>query len=148
MNIRSLSQKDLPTLLKLYEHLHLSDAALPPQNEINAIWAEIMSNERFKYFGGFVDGELVASCTISIIPNLTRGCKPYSVIENVVTHSAYRKRGYGTLILRSALAYSWAVSCYKTMLLTGRKDEETLRFYQSVGFDSNDKQAFVAKPEV
>jgi hypothetical protein len=32
------------------------------------------------------------------------------------------------------------------MLLTGRKDEATLRFYRQAGFDQHDKQAFVAKP--
>ena len=32
------------------------------------------------------------------------------------------------------------------MLMTGRKDEATLRFYQSAGFDPKGKQAFVAKP--
>jgi hypothetical protein len=31
------------------------------------------------------------------------------------------------------------------MLLTGRKDEATLRFYEQAGFDQHDKQAFVAK---
>lgn len=32
------------------------------------------------------------------------------------------------------------------MLATGTKKEEKLRFYESVGFDRHDKQAFVAKP--
>jgi len=32
------------------------------------------------------------------------------------------------------------------MLLTGRKNEETYRFYKSVGFDRHAKQAFLAKP--
>ena len=31
------------------------------------------------------------------------------------------------------------------MLLTGRKDEATFQFYESAGFNRNDKQAFVAK---
>jgi hypothetical protein len=32
------------------------------------------------------------------------------------------------------------------MLLSGRKDEATLRFYEAAGFDRNEKQAFIAKP--
>jgi hypothetical protein len=32
------------------------------------------------------------------------------------------------------------------MLLTGRKDEGTRRFYEQAGFDPHDKQAFVARP--
>jgi GNAT superfamily N-acetyltransferase len=148
MEIRSLSQDELPALLALYEHLHDSDSPLPAQAEIAAVWSEIVSNNRIRYLGGFTNGLLVSSCTISVIPNLTRGCRPYGVIENVVTHSAHRKQGYGTAVLRHALAYAWSVDCYKVMLLTGRKDESTLRFYQSAGFDPHGKQAFVAKPAV
>lgn len=133
-------------LLMLYVHLHSSDDPLPLPSEIEIVWSEIMSNERFQYFGGFLDGELVSSCTLSIIPNLTRGCRPYGLIENVVTHPTHRKQGYGTALLRAALSYAWTAGCYKVMLLTGRKDEATLRFYQSAGFDPNDKQAFIAKP--
>jgi hypothetical protein len=32
------------------------------------------------------------------------------------------------------------------MLLTGRKNEGTYQFYESVGFDRHAKQAFLAKP--
>lgn len=146
MDIRPLTNDDLPALLKLYGHLHSSDDPLPSQSEIHAVWAEIMSSDRFRYFGNFVGDTLVSSCTISIIPNLTRGCRPYGVIENVVTHADHRKRGYGTDILRFVLSHAWSVGCYKVMLLTGRKDETTLRFYQSAGFDPDEKHAFIAKP--
>jgi len=99
-----------------------------------------------RYYGGFVDGSLVSSCTLTIIPNLTRGCRPYGVIENVVTHVAHRRRGYAKAVLLEALGDAWAANCYKVMLLTGRKDEATFRFYESVGFDRNGKQAFIARP--
>jgi hypothetical protein len=32
------------------------------------------------------------------------------------------------------------------MLLTGRLDLETFKFYESVGFKRHTKQAFIAKP--
>jgi len=49
-------------------------------------------------------------------------------------------------VLAHALDDAWRQNCYKVMLLTGRKDEATLRFYEHAGFDPHDKQAFVAKP--
>ncbi|MCX7172032.1 MAG: GNAT family N-acetyltransferase [Proteobacteria bacterium] len=146
MDIRQLEKDDLRALLDLYKHLHSSDDPLPSQSKIETVWAEIVSSEKLRYFGGFIGSELISSCTISVIPNLTRGCRPYGVIENVVTHSSHRKHGYGTALLRAALSHAWTLGCYKVMLLSGRKDEATLRFYQSAGFDPNGKQAFIAKP--
>lgn len=145
LNIKKLEVSNLDALLKLYEHLHPDDAPLLPREQVEAVWREILSSNRFQYFGGFVGEDLVSSCTVSVIPNLTRGCKPYGVIENVVTHREHRQRGYGTAILKHTLAYAWSVECYKVMLMTGRKDEATLRFYESVGFDRHSKQAFIAK---
>jgi len=34
-------------------------------------------------------------------------------------------------------------NCYKMMLLTGSKDEATLRFYSNAGYNSSDKTAFI-----
>jgi GNAT superfamily N-acetyltransferase len=70
-----------------------------------------------------------------VIPNLTRGGKPYGLIENVVTHVGYRGRGYGTRILHAAVAAAWDAGCYKVMLMTGSKQPSTLRFYESAGFE-------------
>jgi GNAT superfamily N-acetyltransferase len=93
-----------------------------------------------------VEQTLVSSCALSVIPNLTRGCKPYGLIENVVTHSNHRNQGYGKALLAHTLAYAWSVGCYKVMLLTGRKDPATFQFYESAGFNRHEKQAFIAKP--
>jgi GNAT superfamily N-acetyltransferase len=81
-----------------------------------------------------------------IILNLTRGARPYGLIENVVTHPDWRRRGIGTRILKSSLELAWEQDCYKVMLLTGRKDEATLRFYQEAGFEAGVKTGFIAKP--
>ena len=146
MNIRALRENDLDSLLALYEHLHGSDLPPPERPVVESIWGELLSNPNYRYYGGFLDGELVSSCTLSVIPNLTRGCKPYGVIENVVTRADHRNKGYGKAILAHALADAWSSGCYKVMLLTGRLDSATLHFYESAGFDRHSKQAFIAKP--
>lgn len=146
VNIREIQHDELQSLLSLYTHLHDRDDPPPSPAVAEAVWSEALSNPRIKYFGGFASGLLISSCTLSVIPNLTRACRPYGVIENVVTHSAHRGQGWGKAILAHALAAAWAQDCYKVMLLTGRKDQATLRFYEQAGFDPDDKQAFVAKP--
>jgi GNAT superfamily N-acetyltransferase len=146
VDIRPILGSELDGLLTLYSHLHESDDDLPPRPMVEAVWGEIKNDPRQKCFGAFLDSQLVSSCVLTVIPNLTRSCRPYGVIENVVTHSGFRRRGIGRAVVTTALRYAWDLNCYKVMLLTGRKTESVFRFYESVGFDRHSKQAFLAKP--
>ena len=78
-----------------------------------------------------------------IIPNLTRNIRPYALIENVVTNEEYRGKGYATECLNYAKEIAIKNNCYKMMLLTGTKNENTLAFYKSAGYNSDDKIAFI-----
>lgn len=147
MDTREIESDELQKLLCLYEHLHDADDPLPSAEVLNNVWNEIQDNRNIKYFGLFIDGQLISSCSIALIPNLTRSCRPYGLIENVVTHSQHRTRGYGKKILKAALDFARENQCYKVMLMTGRMSENTFQFYESVGFNRNSKQAFIMKPQ-
>lgn len=86
---------------------------------------------------GKVDEVIVASCTLIVIPNLTRKGRPYALIENVVTHSSWRQLGFGAAVLKAAADRAWEKGCYKVMLMTGSKDYGTLTFYEKVGFEQS-----------
>lgn len=144
MHFKALKEADLDALLDIYTHLHATDDSLPEREHVRALWDEVLRSPYFNDFGAFEGDQLIASCTISIIPNFTRGCRPYGVIENVVTHARFRKQGIGKGILLHALGFGWSLNCYKVMLMTGRKDEATFQFYEGAGFDRFAKQAFVA----
>ena len=146
MDIREIKASELRDLLRLYRHLHETDDPLPAPQVVEGVWKDIEDSDSLAYFGVFLGDRLVSSCALSIIPNLTRGCRPYGVIENVVTHPDFRRKGFGRAVLKFALKLAWSRNCYKVMLLTGRKTEETYRFYESAGFDRHAKQAFLAKP--
>jgi len=146
MDIRTVGAGELDALLALYKHLHPEDQPLPARDQVAAVWQAIIANPSQQCFGLYRDAQLVASCSINLVANLTRGCRPFALIENVVTHSEHRGRGYGQALLAHALAFAWGQGCYKVMLMTSSKDPATLRFYEAAGFDRHDKQAFIAKP--
>ena len=89
------------------------------------------------------DRKIVSSCVCVIIPNLSRGVRPYAFVENVVTHADYRQQGYATACLNYAKQIAEKNQCYKMMLLTGSKRESTLNFYRNAGYNSSDKTAFI-----
>jgi GNAT superfamily N-acetyltransferase len=144
--IRKIREDELSSLLSLYRYLHPADPELTVTADVEQLWHRIVANPLLHYFVAEVDGEIVSTCTLAIVPNLTRGARPYGLVENVVTHPDFRRRGIGTRILQASLAFAWEQGCYKVMLLTGRKDDGTLRFYRQAGFEAGVKTGFVAHP--
>lgn len=63
------------------------------------MWQGIPADPNLIYLGGYLADALVCSCTMAVIPNLTRGLRPYGRIENVVTHADHRRQGYGRCVL-------------------------------------------------
>lgn len=146
IEFRRIHSDELSSLFALYQHLNSDEPPLPAEDILNQVWDDFLTDPKIFCMVGSINGQLVTSCTLIIIPNLTRGARPYGLIENVVTHSEYRKKGFGSGLLRYTLGLAWERQCYKVMLLTGRKQKETLRFYESVGFRQGIKTGFVAKP--
>ncbi|MBU3156929.1 GNAT family N-acetyltransferase [Clostridium estertheticum] len=145
--VRLIKYNELQKLLQLYKHLKQEDPELIIDEALEKLWTEIYNDPNSYYIVVDIDGEIVASCVLTIIRNLTRNARPYGLIENVVTHSSYRKSGYGRRGLSKALEIAWEKNCYKVMLLTGSKKEETFRFYENSGFKRGEKTGFIAKPE-
>ncbi|MCR5076334.1 MAG: GNAT family N-acetyltransferase, partial [Ruminococcus sp.] len=132
--IREIKNDDLRGLLELYTHLH--EKEVPEIGEkVLGIWDTIMNDPNHHIIVAEEDGRIVSSCVCLIIPNLTRGLKPHAFIENVVTDSAYRKRGLATACLNYAKEIAEREGCYKLLLATGSKEESTLRFYERAGYN-------------
>ena len=140
--VREARRDDLDALLNLYLFLH--EDSIPDQNEhLRDTWNLIMEDENHHLIVNEVDGQIVSSCVCVIIPNLTRNVRPYAFVENVVTRQEYRGKGLATACLNYAKEIARKENCYKMMLLTGSKDPKTLRFYESAGYNSSDKTAFI-----
>ena len=140
--VREARKDDLDALLNLYLFLH-EDSIPEYDQHLKDTWALIMEDENHHLIVNEVDGQIVSSCVCVIIPNLTRSVRPYAFVENVVTREDYRGKGLATACLNYAKEIALKENCYKMMLLTGSKDPKTLRFYESAGYNSSDKTAFI-----
>ncbi len=117
---------------------------MPVDSEhLATVWEQILSDENHHLIVNEIDGKIVSSCVCIIIPNLTRNVRPYAFVENVVTHSEHRGKGYATQCLDHAKALAERQNCYKMMLLTGSREQKTLDFYVHAGYNCADKTAFI-----
>ena len=140
--VREAVKKDLDELLNLYLFLH--EKNIPENSDyLENTWKTIIEDINHHIIVNEVNGKIVSSCVCVIIPNLTRNIRPYALIENVVTNENYRGKGYATECLNYAKEIAIKNNCYKMMLLTGIKNENTLAFYKNAGYNSNDKIAFI-----
>lgn len=140
--IREVEKQDLNGLLSLYTQLY--DNTMPDMKEdLQNLWKRILGDKDHHILIGTLNGEIISSCVLIIIPNLTHNQQPYALIENVITDESHRNKGFATQLLDYAKEMAKKSNCYKLMLMTGSKKESTLCFYEKAGYNRKDKTAFI-----
>jgi len=140
--VRNLVTADLDGLLTLYTDIGLVKVD-DLRQQMEQTWARILATDLLHYFGVFIADTLVATCHAVIVPNLSRGVRPYAIIENVGTLSTHRRQGHAKLVMQAAVARCWEAGCYKVMLASGLQNTRAHAFYEAIGFSSGAKQSFV-----
>jgi GNAT superfamily N-acetyltransferase len=109
-------------------------------------FAEILKAPALTLFVLEVNGSVVATTYLTVIPNITHSVSPYALIENVVVEESLRGTGLGREIMSATLDVAWEVGCYKAMLMSGSSKPATHAFYKACGFSADVKTAYVARP--
>lgn len=133
------------------QELYMKHLTQYPPKELQDVvkWSDLLKvlidNPDYHLLVGELDGKVISSVTLVVIRNLTHNLRPYSVMENVVTHADFRNKEYASALIDKASEIAKDNDCYKIMLMTGSKKESTLRFYERCGFDINEKTAFLKR---
>lgn len=131
--VRPALFSDFEQILALIEVFPHQDHA-QDKDKLHSIFTEILAEQRLNMLVAEHEAQLVSTCTLAIIPNLTRRGRPYGLIEVVATLVPFRKCGFGTAVLKAALEIAWQQNCYKVMLQSGKLNENAHRFYKANGF--------------
>ena len=110
--IREITDSDFDGLQELYLFLH-DNIKSEKTGKAQETWTEILDNRNYHIFVGELNGKIVSSVTLVVIPNLTHNTKPYALIENVVTHPDYRGKGYAASLINKACDTAKENGCYK-----------------------------------
>ncbi|MCC8478110.1 GNAT family N-acetyltransferase [Streptomyces globisporus] len=142
---REAGPGDFEGILRLYRQLQPEDPVLLDRSDA-AVFAQILGSAGLHLFVLEVDGAIVATTYLNVIPNLTRSASPYAVIENVVVDQALRGKGLGKQIMADTLQAAWDAGCFKAMLQTGSRRPATHAFHRAGGFSPDEKTAHLARP--
>ena len=142
---RAARANDFEDVMRLYQQLHPDDPVMHDGSDA-AAFAQILKAPALTLFVFEVNGSVVATTYLNVIPNITRSASPYAVIENVVVEESLRGTGLGKEIMSATLDVAWGVGCYKAMLMTGSPKPATHAFYNACGFSADVKTAYVARP--
>jgi len=142
---RAAEPHDFDDIIRLYRQLQPNDPVLDDGSDA-AAFRQILTTDGLQIFVLEIDGQVVATTYLNVIPNITRSASPYAVIENVVVEESLRGKGFGKQIMAGTLQAAWDAGCYKAMLLTGSRNPSTHAFYRSCGFSADVKTAYLARP--
>ena len=143
--LREARSGDFEGVVRLYRQLQPGDPVRQDGSE-RVAFEQILDSPGLHLFVLELNGVVVATTYLNVIPNVTRSASPYAVIENVVVEESLRRAGLCKQIMDGTLLAAWEAGCYKAMLMTGASNPVTHSFYRSCGFSSDAKTAYVARP--
>ncbi len=131
ITVRKAEVADTKQLVALMDELiHETNNPEAVANEIE----EIRRDERY-YLAVACDGEVIAGTVMGILcRDICKGGRPFLVIENVITHEAYRGNGVGRLLFEEVERWGKENRCAYSFLASGCGRTGAHVFYERIGY--------------
>ncbi|MFD0200577.1 MULTISPECIES: GNAT family N-acetyltransferase [Saccharothrix] len=139
LDIRAATAADDPE--RLFDLLWelAPDDDRPPPPRLAAAWREIVAQPGRRVFLAERGPDLIGAVDTVVVPNLTRGARPFMLVENVVVAAAHRRGGVASALFDTALAWARERGCYKVQLLSNSRRDDAHHFYEKHGFAATAK---------
>jgi GNAT superfamily N-acetyltransferase len=135
IDVRPAAQADVPALLNLYAELHPSDVPPAAQTALD-VWRAIEAQPGRTVLVAQSAATVVGTLDCAVLPTLTRGARPFMLVENVVVTAGYRRSGVGSALIQAAVDLARQEGCYKVQLLSRAERHAAHAFYESRGFQA------------
>lgn len=134
IKIRKSTISDLPSVLMLYSHLGMDDGRVLTLKDAKKVFDKIKKYPDYKIFVAKVNKKIVGTFALLILDNIAHMGAPSGLIEDVVVHPDFRRKGIGKQMIKFALDYCRKKGCYKVALSSNKNRMEAHAFYESLGF--------------
>jgi ribosomal protein S18 acetylase RimI-like enzyme len=134
--VRQASPADLTQILSLLSQMHDEESAVPSTPELQETYEEILASRSRALLVVADNDELLGILDLIVVPNLSRGGRPWAAIENIVVDSAHRRRGIGGALLDEAIEIAQEVGCYKVQLVSHSRRDAAHSLYRHASFNA------------
>ena len=139
MNIRPAVQEDLPRIVELMKKLTITTSMVETEGasahaDYEAAFERIESDPNHHLLVVEVDGEVVGSGDLLIVPNLSHNALPWAAVENVIVDERMRRKGIARQLIQHMINLAQENNCYKIGLSSNKKRLPAHRMYESLGF--------------
>lgn len=141
MLVEQIEISDCNELIELYHQLIPYQRIKNVYDFSNSL-KKLTKLNNYYLLGIRINGKIVATCTLIILPNLTHNLRPFAVIENVITDVKYRRRGFGSELINQSKRIAIENNCHKILVQTRSKLSGTISFYEKNGFVKNQTTGF------
>jgi GNAT superfamily N-acetyltransferase len=136
--VRRALQADLGVLLSLYKELAGSKVTAAPADRSGseALLAEILADPGRELAVAVLDGQVVGTADLLVVPNLTHRGEPWAIVENVIVACRAQRIGVGRALMDHLIEVARAAGCCKLQLVSGRHRAGAHEFYRGLGLEA------------
>lgn len=127
ISIRAVVQSDMDAVIEL---LHLVSEFKLPKSEYLRIWNSFYHQTNVHSLVAVLDAQIVGYGFIAIVTKIRGGKMGY--IEDIVSHSLFRKKGIGRAIVDALSNVAKVNGCYKVAL---QCKEHNVKFYEKCDYE-------------
>jgi GNAT superfamily N-acetyltransferase len=135
--VREAGAEDFAAVLRLLDQMDESmygDRAHADEGDLRALYDAILADPDQRLLLAEDGGRLVGSAHVMILEHFGRSLARSAVIEGVVVDPAYRRKGVGAALMRSAAEAAREAGCYKLALTSNLARTGAHRFYSRLGW--------------
>jgi GNAT superfamily N-acetyltransferase len=137
--IRRAAEADLPSIIALLNDDDIARSREGFEAEVTgqtrAAFTEIAADPNNELWVGELDGGLVATCQLTIIPGLSRSGMRRGLIEAVRVRADQRGKGLGATFMQRVIDRARERGCGLVQLTTDVRRTDAQRFYVKLGFE-------------
>lgn len=138
-HIRALKKSDLEQLVSLYSQFWGDVSNL---DKMASKFDELAESSRHIVLCAEHEGKVVGTIMGVVCDEFYGDCKPFMVMENLVTDSNYRKKGVAKALLQELESISKLHECTQIIFITERDREDAISFYEAMGYNSQTHVGF------